>query len=79
MWNRIIFPDGSSINLEGMSAQDAKGNTGLRYDADNHYKRLLGFGLLTSAFSAAFQLADAAGRTVGLPFVNGDRRDRGRA
>lgn len=57
VWNRIIFPDASSINLDGMSGQDAKGYTGLRYDVDNHYKRLLGFGLLTSAFSAAFQLS----------------------
>lgn len=59
VWNRIIFPDGSSINLEGMSGQDAKGQTGARYEVDNHYKRLLGFGLLTSVFSAAFQLSQS--------------------
>jgi type IV secretion system protein VirB10 len=63
-WNRIIFPDASSINLEGMSGQDAKGYTGLRYDVDNHYKRLIGMAILTSAFSAAFQLSQTRRGTV---------------
>ena len=57
VWARLIFPDASSIDLAGMSGQDAKGYTGLRHDVDNHYKRLLGFGLLTSLFSASFQLS----------------------
>ncbi len=57
VWARLIFPDASSIDLGGMSGQDAKGYTGLRYDVDNHYRRLLGFGLLTSLFSASFQLS----------------------
>ena len=68
VWNRIIFPDGSSINLEGMSGQDAKGNAGLRYELDHHYKRLVGFGLLTSLFSAAFQLSQTRrGGLLGYP------------
>jgi type IV secretion system protein VirB10 len=58
-WNRIIFPDGSSINLEGMVGQDAKGQSGLRHDVDNHYRRLIGFAVLTSMFSAAFQLSQS--------------------
>jgi len=56
-WERIIFPDGSSIDLGGMTGQDAAGGSGFRDGVDNHYKRLLGFGLLTSAFSAALQLS----------------------
>ena len=63
-WNRIVFPDGSSINLEGMAGQDAKGYAGLRYDVDNHYKRLIGMAVLTSAFSAAFQLSQTRRGTV---------------
>jgi type IV secretion system protein VirB10 len=67
-WGRIIYPDASSINLEGMSGQDAKGYTGLRHDVDNHYKRLLGFGLLTSLFSASFQLSQSRrGGLLGYP------------
>lgn len=67
-WSRIIYPDASSINLEGMSGQDAKGYSGLRYDVDKHYKRLLGFGLMTSLFSASFQLSQSRrGGLLGYP------------
>ena len=67
-WSRIIYPDASSINLEGMSGQDAKGYAGLRHDVDNHYRRLLGFGLLTSLFSASFQLSQSRrGGLLGYP------------
>lgn len=68
VWNRLIFPDGSSINLEGMAGQDASGLSGLRHDVDNHYKRLIGFGLLTSIFSASFQLSQTRrGTVLGYP------------
>lgn len=68
VWNRILFPDGSSIHLDGMSSQDATGATGLRHDVDNYYRRLLGFGFLTSAFSAAFQLSQTRrGGLLGYP------------
>ena len=68
VWSRLIFPDGSSINLEGMAGQDARGMAGLRHDVDNHYKRLLGFGLLTSVFSASFQLSQTRrGSVLGYP------------
>ena len=59
IWDRVIFPDGSSIELEGMAGQDAQGRSGLRHDVDNHYRRLIGFAALTSGFSAAFQLSQS--------------------
>ena len=64
VWNRIIFPDASSISLEGMVGQDVHGYSGARYDVDNHYGRLIGFSLLTSVFSAAFQLSQTRRGTV---------------
>jgi type IV secretion system protein VirB10 len=63
-WNRIIFPDASSVNLEGMAGQDARGYSGLRHDVDNHYRRLIGTAVLTSMFSAAFQLSQTRRGTV---------------
>lgn len=57
VWGRVIFPDASSIDLGGMSGQDAIGRAGFRHSVDNHYKRIFGFGLLTSVLSAAFQLS----------------------
>jgi type IV secretion system protein VirB10 len=57
IWNRVIYPDGSSLDLEGMMGLDSHGNAGLRYQVDNHYKRLVGFAVLTSLFTAAFELS----------------------
>lgn len=57
IWYRIIYPDGTSINLEGMTGYDAMGNSGFRFDVDNHYKRLIGFAVLTSLFAAGVELA----------------------
>jgi type IV secretion system protein VirB10 len=57
VWDRVIFPDGSSLNLGGMIGQDAKGQSGLRYAVNHHYGRLVGFAVLTSLFSAGFQLS----------------------
>jgi type IV secretory pathway VirB10-like protein len=56
VWRRIIFPDGSSIDLEGMGGVDESGYAGFRDQINNHYGRVFGFGLLTSLFSAAFQI-----------------------
>jgi type IV secretion system protein VirB10 len=68
VWNRVIFPDGSSIDLDGMAGQDAQGRAGLRHDVDNHYRRLIGFALLTSGFSAAFRLSQSSrGSVLGYP------------
>jgi type IV secretion system protein TrbI len=57
VWDRIIFQDASSVDINGMMGLDSHGNSGLRYDVDHHYKRLFGFAALTSAFSAAFDLS----------------------
>jgi type IV secretory pathway VirB10-like protein len=64
VWNRIIFPDASSIDLDGMVGQDEQGYSGLRHNVDNHYKRLIGFAALTSLFSAGFQLSQSRTTSV---------------
>jgi type IV secretion system protein TrbI len=57
VWDRIIYPDASSVDISGMVGLDAHGNAGLRHKVDRHYKRLFGFAALTSMFSAAFDLS----------------------
>jgi type IV secretory pathway VirB10-like protein len=57
IWTRIIYPDGSSINLDGMVGQDIQGMAGFHDKVDNHYKQLIGSALLTSAFSAGIELS----------------------
>lgn len=57
VWTRIVFPDGSSINLDGMSGHDDQGRAGFHDQVNNHYARLVGFAVLTSAFAAGLELS----------------------
>ncbi len=63
-WSRIIFPDASSIDLDGMAGLDAHGNSGLRDKVDRHYARIVGFSALTSLFSAAFAVSQRQNQSV---------------
>lgn len=53
VWSRLIYPDGSALNLDGMETADAEGSGGVQDKVDRHYKRVIGFAALTSAMSAA--------------------------
>jgi type IV secretion system protein VirB10 len=64
IWSRIIFPDASAIDLNGMVGLDSHGNAGLRDKVDRHYKRLLGFSVLTSMFTAAFAISQQRNQSV---------------
>jgi len=63
VWNRLIFPDGSSINLGPMVGQDAAGLAGFRDQVNNHWGRVIGGAILTSLFSAGFQLSQGNNRS----------------
>jgi len=63
-WNRIIFPDASAIDLNGMSGLDAQGKAGLRDKVDRHYKQLFGFAVLTSMFDAALAITQNRQQSV---------------
>jgi type IV secretion system protein TrbI len=64
VWNRVIYPDGSSLDLSGMIGQDAQGLAGFRDKIDHHYKRLISFAVLSSLFSAASQVSQNQNRSV---------------
>jgi type IV secretory pathway VirB10-like protein len=64
VWNRVIYPDGSSLDLSGMTGQDQQGLSGFRDQVDHHYKRLLGFAVLSSLFAAASQVSQNQNRSV---------------
>ena len=63
-WHRVIFPDGSAVDLNGMAGLDAQGNAGLRDKVDNHYQRLFGFAVLTSLFDAALAVTQSRQQSV---------------
>jgi len=63
-WSRIIYPDASSVNLDGMMGLDSHGNAGLRDKVDRHYRRLVGFSVLTSMFTAAFEISQRTSQSA---------------
>jgi type IV secretion system protein VirB10 len=59
VWDRLIYPDGSSLDLGGMNGMDAHGNSGLRHDVDNHYRRIFGMAALSTLFSAGLAMSQS--------------------
>lgn len=65
-WTRLIMPNGKSIALDGMIAADPSGASGLYDQVDNHFGRLAGAVLLSTAISLGGNLSnDDDGDSVG--------------
>lgn len=64
-WTRIIYPDGSSLDLGKMPGADAAGFAGLKDRVDNHFWKAFGNALLMSVFSAGVQVSQGGERTGG--------------
>jgi type IV secretion system protein VirB10 len=62
-WSRIIYPDASSVDLDGMMGLDSHGNAGPRDTVDRHYLRIAGFTVFTSIFTAAFEISQRSTQT----------------
>jgi len=56
VWNRIIFPDGKSIDLEKMQGVDIAGYTGFYDKVNNHYLRIYGNAVLLSLMGAGYDI-----------------------
>jgi type IV secretion system protein VirB10 len=56
-WSRIIYPNGETVDLRGMSGVDGLGEAGFSQITDNHYLRIFGSALLISLLGAGAQLA----------------------
>lgn len=52
-WNRVIFPDGSSVTLGAMPGADVGGYGGFQDGVDNHYFRVFGSAVLMSLITGA--------------------------
>ncbi|MGH3710407.1 MAG: TrbI/VirB10 family protein, partial [Pseudonocardiaceae bacterium] len=72
-WNRLIYPDGSSIDIGSMSSTDRSGMAGARDQINRHSLRTYGNAVFLSIFSAGAQLSQpqasngenvSAGQTV---------------
>lgn len=58
VWNRLIMPNGWSINLQGMEGADASGAAGVRDRTDNHLDRLAGAIALSAIMSVVANEAE---------------------
>lgn len=54
-WDRLIFPNGTSINLHCMPASDLQGQAGLTDKVDNHWDRLMAAVGLSTVLSLGTQ------------------------
>lgn len=57
VWNRLIFPNGKSISLEGMPGVDISGYAGMSDQVNNHYGELFTSVVISSLLSAGAQVA----------------------
>lgn len=68
IWNRLIFPDASSMSLDGMPGEDKAGNAGFDANVNNHYLKVFGSALLMATFSAGIELTQKQNATLnGMP------------
>ena len=56
-WQRLIFPDGSSLNLGSMPGTDLTGAAGFRDRVQHDYLRIFGSAVLLSAISGGLQIS----------------------
>jgi type IV secretion system protein TrbI len=56
-WNRLIFPNGSTLELGGMEGTDGLGEAGLADRVNNHYTRIFGSAILMSLLGAGAELS----------------------
>ncbi len=69
-WARVVFPNGSTLELGGMGGMDKGGYSGLEDQVDNHYMRIFGSALMVSLFSAGIQLSQPEQNSGSLGYSN---------
>ncbi len=75
VWTRLIFPNGESIDLEGMSGVDLSGYAGLTDKVNNHYAKLVTGVVLSTILSVGTKVAagnnDVGQATIGQQAASG--------
>ena len=70
-WNRIVMPNGRSINIGSMEGADLSGASGLRDQVDGHFWQLARGVMLSTVFSVgAASAQDASARSSGSLVLN---------
>ena len=54
-WNRIIYPNGNSVDLKGVPGSDLAGYAGFADQVNNHYLKLFGASFILGVITGAMQ------------------------
>ncbi|MBZ9898302.1 MULTISPECIES: IncP-type conjugal transfer protein TrbI [unclassified Mesorhizobium] len=57
VWTEVIFPNGATLQIEGMAGTDAQGHGGFKDRVNNHYLRTFGSAILIAAIGAGVDMA----------------------
>lgn len=63
-WNKLIYPNGDTLNIDNMQGASQDGYTGFEDEVDNHYFRIFGSAFLLSSITAGISLADKSDRSA---------------
>jgi type IV secretory pathway VirB10-like protein len=72
-WQRLVFPDGKTMDIGAMPGSTGAGYAGFTDEVNNHYLRLFGTAILMSAISAGVALSQSQNQiagTFGAPTTN---------
>jgi len=63
-WQRIVFPDGKTLDIGAMPGADGAGYSGFNDQVDNHYVRIFGSAILMSGITAGVSYSQNSNNTV---------------
>lgn len=58
-WQRILFPNGTNLDIGAMAGVDEKGVSGFEDKVDNHYSKIFGSALIMSAIVGGLSYSDS--------------------
>lgn len=72
-WTKLIFPNGDTLNLEGMNGTSQDGYSGFTDQVNNHYFRIFGSAFLMSSITAGIALSDKSSSSSSDKETNADK------
>jgi type IV secretory pathway VirB10-like protein len=64
-WQRLVFPDGKTMDIGAMPGSNSAGYAGFTDEVNNHYMRLFGTAVLMCAISAGVALSQSRNQIAG--------------
>ena len=65
-WQRIVFPDGKTLDIGAMPGADGAGYSGFNDQVDNHYLRIFGSAILMSGITAGVAYSQETNNNGGV-------------